>query len=198
LKRDDSSKYYSISACQAALRDCINNFADAKHFLKNNYSKAGFVGGTKAQSESFPGCFERVDEKSIHIQTFEVFEHSSSLTDLPSHLWDAYHQYMRTASNGSVPPSSIIEETSTVRVHRAVCARKSETTTYIIREWLKAEEIPTREHFFASRSKELLNNVLKKNENALKIAGKAFCDCGLHGLENLLALNHPQVRFSKF
>ena len=96
---------------------------------------------------------------------------------------------MEGATGGTQPPSSVVCDNKKVRVHRAVCARKSEVITYTIRVWLKPEEVPSREHFFAEKSKNLLKDLVSGVTDAISSAGRKFCDYGLHGIENLETLN---------
>ena len=59
--------------------------------------------------------------------------------------------------------------------------------------WLQAEEVPSREQFYARKSKELFLATMQGDGDAADLAGRKFCDYGLHGLEQLASVNHPQA-----
>jgi len=147
------------------------------------------------------GCFERAGtNKSLHLQTYEVFVDSSSLGVLPQDLWSTWKEYVVVAAGGVQPPSSIATETFAVEVHRAACARKSESQTFTFRKWLRQEQGPTREDHLAQCSRQYLLDMLKSDSDdegsrdAVAVARKHFTDFApLFGLETLETLNHPQL-----
>eukprot|EP01038_Epipyxis_sp_PR26KG_P004325 gene4325-6126_t len=193
LQEEDPNGQYSLKICREALRATVNNYLDAKSMLKSRSSKNSLANMDYSVSygEKFWGCFERATgSKSVHLQTFEVFEQSSSLTDLPPQLWTICKDVIKNASGEDQPLSIILEETKTIRTHKVTCARKTESIEFKIREWIQPELVPDRKTLFSNRSKQMLTDMLQSSEIKL-LPFRQFCDYGLHGLENMATLNHP-------
>jgi hypothetical protein len=195
----DFGQRFGLRACQEALRECVNDEADAKYILR---SRSASAATRKSQKVAMRGCFERAGtNKSLHLQTFEVFVDSSSLGVLPPDLWSTWKEYVVVAAGGVQPPSSVATQTHAVEVHRAACARKSESQTFVFRKWLQQEEGPTREDHLAQCSRHYLLDMLSGESgddaggrDAVAVARRHFSDCGpLFGLEALETLNHPQL-----
>jgi hypothetical protein len=135
----------------------------------------------KAQAtDTFVGCYDRSTYfNSLHLQTYEVFENSSSLTDLPADVWHQLCTYIDGCLGSSPPPSSVSEETKNIQTHRAVFDRKSEVLTHMIRVWLNPEDVPSRNKFFALRSQDIAETICEGNDNIVALAGSKYCDYGV-------------------
>ncbi len=217
----DEGMQFSTKACKEALQVCVNDIMEAKAYLKrtvnsrSNFSSAIAVttasastsGGPMASSthsSGFVGCFERsMGNKSVHLQTFEIFENASSLTDLPYDLWRQWDTFLYSPAGGEAPPDNIVKQTKNMDLHRIVCPRKGESIIFEIRVWTRPEETPSREMFYANQSKAMHAMVTAKDmslgnggpaDDSLANIGQMYCDYGLHGIENLSTLNHPSLQ----